>query len=459
MANILATLEIGKRALMAQQNAIGTTGHNIANVNTKGYTRQDPVIQAASFYDVGVGQVGSGADFTGVIRKRDRFLDGLFRDENQVLGKLDQEQQIYKTIEDALNEPSDSGLGRILNDFWTSWHDLANDPENASAHAAVQQRGVTLTEAMNRLYRIINQLRQDLNGDVDAIVQSVNSSADQVADLNRQIVGLEAIGRNASDLRDRRDTILDDLSKLAPVSAKESADGAVTVTFGGGTLVERTIANHIETIGRSSLANAALDIRFQRTRELAKIEGGQLGGIFEIRDRRLPGYLGQLDRLALTLKDQVNFLHRGGYGRTGSSGVDFFDDRTTGAADIRLSPAALTDANTIAASDTKATGGNRISLDIANLQADLVLDDETTTINGFYNKMASEIGAASSDTKTLVSNHELLVNGLDRDRQIVSGVSLDEEAAKLIQFQHAFTAAAKLIATVDSMAEILLTVI
>ncbi|MBI4532197.1 MAG: flagellar hook-associated protein FlgK [Candidatus Latescibacteria bacterium] len=457
MANILATLEIGKRALLAQQNAIGTTGHNIANVNTKGYTRQDPSIQAATFFDIGVGQVGSGADFVGVIRKRDRFLDALFRDENQTLGRLEQEEQIFRTIEDALNEPSDSGLARVLNDFWTSWHDLSNDPENTSAHAAVQQRGITLTEALNRLHRIISRLRQDLNGDIEVIVKNVNDMSDQVADLNRQIMGLEAIDRNASDLRDRRDAILDELSTLAPISATEGTDGAVTVSFGGGTLVERTIANHLETVGRSSLATAALDIRFQRTRELAAIDGGQLGGIFNLRDQRLPDYLAQLDRLALTLKDQVNFIHRGGFGRTGSLGVDFFDDRTTGAVDIKLSPAALTDPNTIAAADVKAPGGNRISLNIARLNQALVLDDETTSINGFYSKLASAIGAASSDTQTVRSNQELLVNGLDRDRQTISGVSLDEEAAKLIQFEHAFTAAARLMSTVDDMIQTLLT--
>lgn len=459
MSNLLATLELGKRALLAQQNAIGTTGHNIANVNTKGYTRQDPSIQAATFFDVGVGQVGSGADFVGVTRKRDRFLDALFRDENQIFGRLNQEEQIFKTIEDALNEPSDSGLARVLNDFWASWHDLSNDPESTSAHAAVQQRGITLTEALNRLSRIISRLQQELNGDIEVIVKNVNDMSDQVADLNRQIVGLEAIGRNASDLRDRRDTILDDLSKLAQVSATESTDGAVTVSFGGGTLVERTIANHIETVGRSSAVNAAVDIRFQRTRELAVIDGGQLGGIFNIRDHRLPGYLAQLDQLALALKDKINFVHRGGFGRTGSVGIDFFDDRTTGAADIRLSPSVLTDPNAIAAGNVKAPGDNRISLNIARLSEALVLDDDTSSINGFYNKLASAIGAASSDTKTLKSNQELLVNGLDRDRQIVGGVSLDEEAAKLIQFEHAFIAAARFISTVDNMAETLLSTI
>ncbi|GGH75408.1 flagellar hook-associated protein 1 [Compostibacillus humi] len=238
-------LEMAKQALFAQQSALYTTGHNIANANTEGYSRQRVNFETATPYPAGSrnrpqipGQIGTGVEVGDIQRIRDQYLDMQFRGENSKVGYWETRAGALARMENLLNEPSDSGLSAVLDQFWQSLQDLSVNPENSGARSVVVERGQALAETFNYLSDSLHAIRKDLQQEIDVTIKDVNSLLKQIHNINVQVSELEPHGYVANDLYDRRDKLIDELSSIMNIKvtrvpsgggAKEIAYGKVTI--------------------------------------------------------------------------------------------------------------------------------------------------------------------------------------------------------------------------------------
>jgi len=459
MSDIVRILSIARRALQAQQSVINTASNNIANVNTEGFSRQRVNLSATRSLMTAQGILGSGVNVDSVERIRDKFIDDQLLNQRPFLNQFQFKNDALQFIEQVFNEPSDFGLVRNMEEFFSSFSDLANDPENAATRTTVREKAITLSDGFNRVHRQLTDYQQEINGELTRNVENVNRLTDQIASLNQQIINAEVGGSEASSLRDQRDLLVDQLAEFVDVRTSENDTGAVNISIAGRFLVVGDESQNLALQAQSSTSNGPT-IVFERGGQAAEIAGGKIKGMLDIRDSNIPDYLDQLDQLAVGLVEQVNAIHSGGFNLDGVTGLNFFDPATTGAGDIRLDSAIMNDANLIAAAGAAGeSGNNSIALAIADLRAAATMNDGQFTFSDFYNSLVATVGSQTQEAGFLSSNYGLTVDKLELDRQSVSGVSLDEEMTNLIEAQQAFTAASRVVSTVDEMTNTILNMV
>ncbi|CFX12381.1 Flagellar hook-associated protein, FlgK [Syntrophomonas zehnderi OL-4] len=360
--HIFGGLEIGKRSIMTHQSALNVTGHNIANANTPGYTRQMPNIVTTQPWHAPmltgnsrVGQFGTGVDVASIDRLRDRFLDYQIRQESRTYGYWSSMQESLSRIEVILNEPSKDGLRGVMDKYWEAWQDLSVHPESESVRSVVVQRSLAMAEAFNHTHRQLQELREDVNATVRVKVDEINSIAQQLADLNKQILSISIAGKEPNDLLDKRDLLLDKLSYIADISIYEESNAvdetagavkrfsnAITVQLGGRPIVQGADYIKLDTIQDGQGMHM---VTWADTKTKAQITGGELQGLLDIRGRTdwpedsseykeiIPKMIADLNKMAKTIIVTTNNLHRNGYSLNNNGtgylypdGVNFFNE-------------------------------------------------------------------------------------------------------------------------------------
>ncbi|GFN24187.1 flagellar hook-associated protein FlgK [Thermanaeromonas sp. C210] len=331
------------RGLMVHQRALQTTSHNVANASTEGYTRQRVVMVPTLAYPVpamnrpgGQGwQVGTGVDVQEIRRIRDEFLDSQVRRETGTLGRWEQIKYVLEQVEIVFNEPSDTGLSTLLSQFWASWQELAKNAESSPVRMTVIETAVALAEAFNHSARQLENIKGDIEDAIELKVEEVASLCRQIADLNVQIKNVVAAGDRPNDLLDRRDLLLDRLSKILDFTVEHNSDGTINIKVGGTSLVEGDRVelpaswNSLTLQVDDATHQAKLTITVDDTGNGGStsfeitIKGGELLGLGEAY-KLVEGYRKDLDTLAKELAGAVNQIHKEGYGLDGSSQRDFF---------------------------------------------------------------------------------------------------------------------------------------
>ncbi|PKM77590.1 MAG: flagellar hook-associated protein FlgK [Firmicutes bacterium HGW-Firmicutes-15] len=331
MTTTFMGLEIGKRSIAMHQNALNITGHNISNANTPGYSRQVPDIVTTIPWcapmlvnATGAQQMGTGVEIDSIQRMRDSFIDTQIRQENSTDGYWTAMQESLDKIEVVLNEPSDDGLRAVMDQFWASWQDVATNPESEAVRAVVYQRGMALAEAFSHSYRQLTELRDDVNAEVKIKANDVNTIAVQVAELNRQIMLITAAGKQPNDLCDKRDLLIDELSKLADVKIYDGKQGMLNVQLGDRVLVDGMDNKELETTQDDQ---GMYMLIWKDTKMKARIDGGELRGLLDARGKTMldqerdpseyketiPTLIDELNTMAKSIIVKTNELHRGGY--------------------------------------------------------------------------------------------------------------------------------------------------
>ncbi|MFF5993798.1 flagellar hook-associated protein FlgK [Lysinibacillus sp. KU-BSD001] len=247
MRSTFMGLEASKRGLFVQQSALYTTGHNISNANTLGYSRQRVNMQATSGYPYpGLnspqypGHMGTGVEASSVQRMRDEFTDRQFRQETNKLGYWDSTLKSINQMEDVLSEPSEFGINQSFTEFWKSFQDLSKDPTDSAARKVVVARGESLAEAFNYNYTQLETIQGNLGNEIAVSTQQINTILEKIAMINDQVKTLEPNGYVTNDLYDARDVLIDELNEYLPVSiervpsggrASEVAEGSLTVKY------------------------------------------------------------------------------------------------------------------------------------------------------------------------------------------------------------------------------------
>lgn len=255
MVSTFHGIETAKRSLNTQTAALNTTGHNISNANTAGYSRQVVSMKASESMEayglnrsVVRGQMGTGVEFTAIERVRQTFLDDQYRNESSSQGGWDIRYDTLNKLETIMNEPSDTGIRKVMDNFWDAWSDLSQDPQDVTNRKIVKETTLALTDAMNQASKQLDALSSDLTSNVTLKTTEMNSLLQSVADLNGNIYKLEQIGDNPNDLRDQRDYAIDQLSKLANVQVTQ-LDNGYQVTVAGQVAVAGTEVTAITAAG------------------------------------------------------------------------------------------------------------------------------------------------------------------------------------------------------------------
>lgn len=239
MRSTFMGLEASKRGLFTQQSALYTTGHNIANANTAGYSRQRVNMQPTlGFPGTGLnapktpGFIGTGVEAGSVQRIRDAFVDRQYRQESNKLGYWESRSEAITQMEDIMSEPSDFGLNVSLDQFWKSLQDLSTNPENSGTRKVVVQRGVAVAESFNYIHKQLSDIQGNLKNEIIVSTKDINSILDQIASLNGQIQSIEPNGYIPNDLYDSRDNLLDELSAYFPIEIEYNSSGGNALEIG-----------------------------------------------------------------------------------------------------------------------------------------------------------------------------------------------------------------------------------
>lgn len=491
MAGLSDAIGTAQRGLQVVQRGIATTGHNIANATTEGFSRQRSVVQSSLPIVDGAGAIGTGVEQTSVIRIVDEFAQLRLLSETSRLSGLDAQANIYTQVESIVNDQLSEGLTDDLSGFFDALDDLSNAAEPGQP----VERGALLASAeslIDTIHRYDGQLR-DLQGAADraitSLVPDVNGMARQIADLNGRIVEAETQAP-ANDLRDQRDRLLVDLAGKLSFSTLEDSSGMVSVRLAGGVqLVQGRTANELVAVvdpanpnpfdpGFSQVQLRSDSSSFDIT---SSIRGGELGGLIEARDGIVGGVIRDLDAFAFTLASTFNAEHRGGLGLVDGAAHDFFVDLSAQAtvddaarnlalaADVDPAQGGTVDHIAAGRVPDPTTGGpgaapgdtthiERLK-DLRRGSVAVFLAGDSTaaptgpssSISTSLTNLIGDVGQQARTTSRSLAQQQAVMQAAQDRRDSISGVSIDEEVAQLVQLQTNFQANARVISTVNQL--------
>lgn len=446
--SLTSLLSIARSALLTQQKAIDVTGHNIANANTPGYSRQRLMLQPAAPLQTAIGQLGRGVTAASLERFRDQHLEAGYRRENGDLGRFTSQNDVLSEVERAFGEPSDTGLGAGLDQLFAAFGDLANDPTSPTARTLARQAGASLTRSFQDADRRITEAATLVQGKLAGAVNDINEIAKQIAQLNAQLQGNSTGAREAPDLKDQRDKLVDQLSSIAGIRVIPRDNGTIGVLVGDVLLVDGTQAASLEVRDQG---NGVFAVGIPGSGRTLTFQSGEVAALTELSATTLPALRAQLDALARGVVTEVNTLHAAGRTLTGATGVNFFDPTGLTAASMQLSLDVQRSTDNIAAGASGAPGDNAVALSIAALRTSGVASFGGRTLGESYQLLVTDIGAQVRDASQQQTAQEVLVSQAEALRRSVSGVSIDEEMTALISQQNAYSAAARLVSVADEM--------
>jgi flagellar hook-associated protein 1 FlgK len=316
MPSLNQALNIGARALSTQQRAMQTSGHNISNQNTEGFSRQQVSTKAAAPDPTGV---GGGTDALPTGRVFDRFVQRKIVQENPKSEVFQSRGDFLNKLEVIFGDLGETGLRGILNEFWNSWSQLSSQPESEVARQRVQEQGDLVAVKVREMHAQLVSLRREADARIQDTAAQINSLGEQIAELNRQIFSYEVSGRQANDARDARELAVEELAKLADVNLIENPNGRVSVIIGRDwTLVEGEKFFKTEAtlkggeIGMVGLEGVATN---NNRRDITRIfRSGALSEMLQQRDVTIVEFMQDLDELAFGLANRINELHATGTG-------------------------------------------------------------------------------------------------------------------------------------------------
>lgn len=449
-------LYISITGLQASRQSLDTISHNISNANNKNYVRQSAIHTNNPYTKSADGrlEIGTGVNVIQVRQIRDEFLDLKLRREIASFGYHKAKSQILEDVEGVFNEITNSGLQKIMDDFWNNWNELYKEPESLTIRGLVHESSVAFTDTVNHISRQLNDIRQNLNKEILIKVDEINNTLNKIASLNKNIKLIE--GENsrmkANDFRDERNALLDRLSELLPITSYENTFGETVISLQGKDLVN---GSYISTIDVKNDKDGLGSIYWKNSNDKIELNGlGELAGFIDVRDISVNEYINRLDTLVRNIAEKINTLHESGYGLDGSHGIKFFypDTGEIKADNIRVNPD-LSNFNKIAISSMDGIIGNGdIAKAIYEIRNDNKLFGDMNS-DDYYRDLILSLGLEREESRIISDNQDFLIKSIDEKRKSISNVSLDEEMSDMIRFQHSYTANSRVINAIDEMLE------
>ncbi len=438
MSSILSSLDSVQQGLALQQFGLSITQKNVANANNQNYTRQD--IEYTANQDEWVRSGIQGVTLRAI---RNSYIDYSVSQEQQALGKSSVEANALQQI-DAILQGSGNGLQKAISDFFNSFSALSSSPEDTALRMKVISSAEILSGEFRRLYNTIQAVQTSQDRMVGDTVTDINAITAQIADLNAKISTAQAQhSENEFTLRDSRQGLIEQLSSLADLTYFENESGAITVTTSNGGIL--VCADQSHSLGISPSGSGAFQGLFLDGVEVTdSMKSGKLGGLLDLRDNKISGYLSALDDLAATIITRVNEQHAEGSDLDGDDGGNFFVPLAGGSSTsaARTMSVAITDPRDVAAAASGTGVGNNEN---AKLLASII-DEKllgAASINEYYATLISRIGTDEKTASDSVTTQNNVLDQLQSQRSSFAGVNLDEEAINIIKYQKAYQASAR----------------
>ena len=424
------------------------TGHNLANVDTPGYSRQVANFQEMQpliYWDHGMQSLGQGVTLGQINRVRDAYLERTRNGNASDLGKASVYSDGLARIDDIYAEPGATGISDALDKLFNAFSGLASDPAGAGSRVAVRSAAQTLTDRVRGRWSDLDQLGQQTKDMVAGTIDRINALSTTVAQLNEKIVATSLNG-SPNDLLDQRDAAVNELAGLVDIKTSLTSNGSLNIAAGGFSLVDENHANILP-----SQYDAATSTVTDGTSSFS-IRGGQLSGLFGVMDQT-NNQKAQLDNLANTMRKQVNALHATGRNADGTTGVTIFNDSNPqrGAIDFNLSAAVKADPQKIMSSTTGKPGDGSLAQALADMRSKAQLGLGKQSFSDFFKSNLSALASDANYQTTLTSTFSAVAKQVEGQVQANSGVSVDEEMVNMTKLQRAYQASAKMLTIFDEV--------
>ncbi len=469
MLGLFGTLNLAARSLQAQMTGVEISGQNLANVNTAGYTRQRVDIQTSPAISTNIGPEGTGANAVAIQQIANSLLNHQIQSQASVTGYWNANQSALQSAQNALGEflngtgstsstdsttsVSSSGLANQLNGLFSAFQSLSASPTSATAQQAVVNQAQNAANTFNQIDTQISHSTASLNTSVSHDVNSANKLLSDIANLNSEITYAEFTGGSANSLLDARNQDLENLSQLVNIQTSTGTGNSVNISIGGQTLVAGTQV--MDTLQTYDSGGGRLLVQTATGGVPLTLTGGSIQGAIDARDGALATMQNSLNTLAATLITQVNNLHASGYSSTGTTGANFFNGAGSGT--ITVNPSLVSNPGLIQTSGSAtASSDNAVILKMAQLASTAQASLKNQTMGVAYDQSVADLGDALQTANNQASSQAIVATMFKTQRDSVSGVNVDEEMTNLMGFQRAYQASAKLVSTVDSMIQTVL---
>jgi len=469
-------LEIGKQGLAANRQALTTTSNNIANANTPGYSRQRPVMESNTMSQTDGVFIGGGVSVPKVIRVHDVFIDRQIIDESRAFGAMKARADGLRQMESLLTR-NGYEVGESVNSFFNAYRELSANPENPSVRNLVLESADSAARSFRRVHDSMSDMQTQIDQKLGGMVDEINAQAQELAGLNEKITFMNSANQEPNELLDRRDVIVKNLSlKLGCAITSDENGHANIAPSGMGSLVFGSHANLLEAgrspaMGDKNGGNVDIFVRdsFGVHRITEVFKEGEFAGLIQVRDQYINGTLKQLDSVAYEFARAVNDLHRTGTGLDGNSSRDIFQTQEAVkgfSSQMAVSEDVKGNLSAIASGfEENAPGDNRLAVSMAELQnralmpsGGLIQDgaELRSTLSESLNSIAGRLAASTAKEDEMLRHQTSIMDQLENYRQNISGVSLEEEAIQMMQYQAVFNASAKAMRVGDELLQTIL---
>lgn len=485
MADILG---IGNSGLIAAKKSLETTGHNIANVNTDGYSRQ----RVSQVTNVPINKsgliMGTGVRVDGVNRVHNPFIEKRLQKATSAESYSKFRYEEMSQVENIFNEIDGDGLNNIMNKFYNAFRELSSQPDNETMRSVVRDTANLVVNDFKRIRDSLDTLSRSIDQKVLGEIEDINALSKNITELNKRIANLEAAGDETGDLRDQRDMAIKELSKSFKIHTYiDDHNHFVVSAVGVGTIVTGGQYQKLAAAGSSiqdssSGMDGSMEIFFE-SRPAQKItdkfKSGRLATLARVRNYDIQDLQKNMDRLAYDFANSVNAIHRRGFvnrklqtdangnavpfdKKGPTTGINFFEistDSKDAIYSLKLSDEVESDiSNIVTALNPNAPGDNRISLAISKLQHEKFMSEGTATIEEEFLKTVGNVGVEVGKARLDFEQMQGIRVQVETLKERTSGVSLDEETSNMVRYQHAYDAAAKVMQTAKEMFDTVLSI-
>lgn len=481
-------LGIGNSGLIAAKKSLETTGHNISNVNTEGFSRQR-VDQASNspLTQSGIIQ-GTGTKIRSINRIHDPYIEKRLTKAISSEAYSNFRYEELSQIEHIFNEINNEGLNNIINKFYNAFRELSSQPDNETMRSVVRDTANLVVNDFKRIRDSLDTLSRSIDLKIKGEIEDINAISKNITVLNKRIANLEASGDETGDLRDQRDKAVREMAKSLKLHTYvDDANHFIVSALGVGTIVtggqyqELATASTSKAVSSSGM-DGSTEIFFTSrpsTKITEKFRSGRLTTLTNIRNVDIKNLQESMDQLAFDFANSVNAIHKKGYvnrtiniNQNGdpdefdskglTTGIDFFDisKKPEGAIfSLKLSDKVEDDiSNIVTALNPNSPGDNRIALAISKLQHEKFMANGTSTLEEEFLKTVGNVGVEVGKAKLDAEQTEGIRVQIESLKERASGVSLDEETANMIRYQHAYDAAAKVMQTAKEMFDTVLSI-
>lgn len=478
MTGLFGTLNTATKGLNGQQTALQTIGHNVANANTLGYTRQRVTMQAdLSTTIAGVGQIGTGVRVDGINRVHDTYITTQLRDAKSTTNGHQALSDIIGELEAVFNEPSDTGLSNQISEVFNAWTYLASNPEQASARTMLVQTTETFTDTLHHMANSMESLHNNTLNQLDKTALDANSDLKQLENLNEQIWQASVRGFTPNDLLDKQDQLVSDLAGKVDISVERDKFNRVTIEIGGEKVLDSDLRRELGVItggnedGTFILADGESDLKLGSVIIKPENEGG-VATLVEPNTGTMKGTQDALEVIQDSQADLNGFAHAFGKAvndihSEGEGGINFFEnvDSDNPASQLRVAENIRNKPNKIIsgeATDNSISGDGSRAQEIASLQHKVLptegSEESATgdTLFGRYNSMVTDMGIVKQQEDNMLETQNGLMELLTQRRESISGVDINEEVVDMIKYSSAFQANSRVLQTISEMLDTLI---